>query len=116
MRVERTHVNHTPAQLFDLVADVERFPEFLPWVMAAHVRRRDAHTLWTDMTMGTRFIRRQFSTVAHLDRPYHQLRAQRRFLGYAQQAVIGDDRWRRRRLARLMRAGGEQQRQHDGDR
>ena len=70
MRIERTHVNHTPAQLFDLVADVERFPEFLPWVVAAHVRRRDAQTLWTDMTMGTRFIRRQFSTVAHLDRPH----------------------------------------------
>ena len=70
MRSEHIHDNHTSAQLFDLVADVERYPQFLPWVIAAHIRHRDAHTLWVDMTMGTRFFRRQFSTVAHLHRPH----------------------------------------------
>ena len=31
-------------QLFDLVADVARYPEFLPWCHAARVRKRDGAT------------------------------------------------------------------------
>jgi len=62
-------MNYTAAQLFDLVADVERYPEFLPWVIAARIRRREGQTLWVDMTMGTRLLRKQFATIALLDRP-----------------------------------------------
>jgi coenzyme Q-binding protein COQ10 len=31
---------YTPEQLYRLVADVERYPEFLPWCLAARVRKR----------------------------------------------------------------------------
>jgi len=67
---ERLHLKFTPTQLFDLVADVEHYPDFLPWVIAARILRRDDQTLWVDMTMGTRFVRRRFSTTARLDRPH----------------------------------------------
>ena len=33
--VERHHSRHTPAQLFDLVVDVEQYPNFVPWVISA---------------------------------------------------------------------------------
>jgi coenzyme Q-binding protein COQ10 len=66
---ERLHLNYEATQLFDLVADVERYPEFLPWVIAARIHRRKDQTVWVDMTMGTNFLRRRFSTVAQLDRP-----------------------------------------------
>ena len=59
----------TPTQLFDLVADVERYPEFLPWVIAVYVRRRQDQTIWVDMTIGTGLLRKRFSTVAVLERP-----------------------------------------------
>ena len=49
---ERLHLKFTPTQLFDLVADVEHYPDFLPWVIAARILRRDDQTLWVDMTMG----------------------------------------------------------------
>ena len=67
--VERIHSKHTPAQLFDLVADVEQYPNFVPWVISARVTGRKDNTMWTDMTMGTGFLCKQFTTVASLDRP-----------------------------------------------
>ena len=67
--VERIYSQHTSAQLFDLVADVEQYPNFVPWVLSARVTGRKDDTMWTEMTMGTGFFRRQFTTVASLHRP-----------------------------------------------
>ena len=67
---ERQHLPYAAAQLFDLVADVERYPEFMPWVIEARVRRRRGHTIMVDMTVGTGPLRKQFSTVATLNRPH----------------------------------------------
>jgi coenzyme Q-binding protein COQ10 len=41
---ERKIVPFAPRQMFDLVADVPRYPEFLPWCTAARVRRVEART------------------------------------------------------------------------
>ena len=38
---ERKVAPFAPQQLFGLVADVPRYPEFLPWCTAARVRRRE---------------------------------------------------------------------------
>ena len=35
--IERHHSRHTPAQLFDLVVDVEQYPNFVPWVISARL-------------------------------------------------------------------------------
>ena len=67
---QRQHLKYTAPQLFDLVADVGRYPEFLPWVIEARVRRRIDHTVLVDMTMGVGALRRRFSTVAVLHRPH----------------------------------------------
>lgn len=42
---ERRAVGHAPHQLFALVADVARYPEFLPWCQAARVRKRESATV-----------------------------------------------------------------------
>jgi len=70
MRIERAHSSYTEVQVFDLVADVESYPQFLPWVIEARVMRRHDSTVWVTMTMGTRLLRRQFATVAKLERPH----------------------------------------------
>jgi len=67
---ERTHLSYLPTQLFDLVADVEHYPEFLPGVFAARVRRYEGQTVWVELTVGSQFIRKRFSSVAQLDRPH----------------------------------------------
>lgn len=69
---ERLHLHYTRQQMFDLVAEVERYPEFVPWVIAARIRHRKDHTVFVEMTMGTRLMSRQFSTEAALHRP-HQI-------------------------------------------
>ncbi len=69
-RIEHYHLPYSPTQLFDLVGDVARYPEFVPWIMGAHVYRRSGHKVWTEMVAGTRLLRQRFSTVATLDRPH----------------------------------------------
>jgi len=39
MRKERV-LPYTPEQLFSLVADIERYPEFLPWCVGARIKKR----------------------------------------------------------------------------
>lgn len=80
---------HTPEQMFALVADIERYPEFLPLCEALAVRsrrERDERTvLVADMTVGYKAIRETFSTqvllkpddkaidVKYLDGPFKYL-------------------------------------------
>lgn len=65
-------VQHTAEQMFDLVADVERYPEFLPLCEALSVRsrkERDGRVLLVaDMTVGYKAIRETFTTQVLLNR------------------------------------------------
>ncbi|NGN39981.1 type II toxin-antitoxin system RatA family toxin [Mesorhizobium sp. CGMCC 1.15528] len=64
------HVGHTPDQMFALVADVEKYPQFLPLCEALSVRsrkERDGRTLLVaDMTVGYKAIRETFTSQVHL--------------------------------------------------
>ncbi len=59
---------HTPDQMFDLVADVERYPEFLPWCVGARVRSRDERLLVADLIIGFKGFRQSFTSRVTLDR------------------------------------------------
>ncbi len=66
-------VNHTPQQMFDLVADVESYPEFVPLCQSLRVRRRfagmdGAEVLTADMEVGYKAIRERFTSRVTLDR------------------------------------------------
>lgn len=65
-------VRHTPDQMFDLVADVERYPEFLPLCEALTVKSRKERDgkilLVADMTVGYKSIRETFTTQVLLNR------------------------------------------------
>lgn len=67
--VQRQHLQYTAPQLFDLVADVERYPEFVPGVIKAGIRQRKDHTILVDMTIAVGPLRKRFSTVGVLHRP-----------------------------------------------
>jgi coenzyme Q-binding protein COQ10 len=67
-------VRHAPVQMFRLVADVEKYPEFLPLCEALHVRRRvqsgdGIETLVAEMSVGYKAIRETFTTRVTLDEP-----------------------------------------------
>jgi len=66
---ERKIVAYKPEQLFDLVADVAKYPEFLPWCVAARIRSQTEHELVADLTIGFGPFRESFTSRVNLDRP-----------------------------------------------
>ncbi len=73
-RFETTRlVRHAPETMFDLVADIERYPEFVPMCTSLVIRRRHADeqgrtVLTADMAIGYKMIREVFTTRVVLDR------------------------------------------------
>ncbi len=66
-------VPHSPVQMFDLVADVEKYPQFVPLCESLRVRRRSqsgegVEILVADMSVGYKSIRETFTTRVTLDR------------------------------------------------
>ncbi len=67
-------VAHTPQQMFELVADVDSYPEFVPLCEELRVRRRvqsgeGIETLVAEMSVGYKAIRETFTTRVTLDEP-----------------------------------------------
>lgn len=58
--------------MFDLVADVEKYPEFLPWCVALRVLKRhqeeDGGTLLAEMVVAYKVFRERFRTEVLLDK------------------------------------------------
>ncbi len=67
---ERRVLPYTADQLFTLVSEIERYPEFLPWCIAARHRRREGNVVWSDLIIGFRMIREHFTSRVTLDRPH----------------------------------------------
>lgn len=55
-------VPHTCAQMFDLVAAVEKYPEFMPWCGGSEVQSRDEHGMQAAITISFAGIRQSFAT------------------------------------------------------
>ncbi len=67
---ERRAVPYTPEQIFDLVVDVERYPEFLPWCVAARIRKRESATTFVaDLIIGYKMFRERFTSHVSISRP-----------------------------------------------
>lgn len=66
---EQRLLPYTPEQLFDLVADIERYPEFLPWCVGARIKSRQENLLIADLVIGFKMIRERFTSRVTLDRP-----------------------------------------------
>ncbi|HWK47323.1 MAG TPA: type II toxin-antitoxin system RatA family toxin [Stellaceae bacterium] len=66
---EQRVLPYTPEQMFDLVADVEKYPQFLPWCMAARIRHRDGNEISADLAIGFKMYRERFTSRVTLERP-----------------------------------------------
>ena len=65
---EKRALPYSREQLFDLVADVERYPEFLPWCVGARIRKRDGDVFFADLVIGFKMIRERYTSKVVLDR------------------------------------------------
>ncbi|HWB48130.1 MAG TPA: type II toxin-antitoxin system RatA family toxin [Stellaceae bacterium] len=66
---EQRMVPYTPEQMYALVADIERYPEFLPWCVAARIRERRADFISADLIIGFKLFRERFTSRVRLDPP-----------------------------------------------
>ena len=74
----RRRVRHSAAEMFELVADVERYPEFVPLCRALTVRRRTpegvgVEVVIADMTVAYKLVRESFRSRVTLDKPKLQI-------------------------------------------
>jgi len=61
---------YTPAQVYDLVADVERYPEFLPWCVACRITKLESNTSFiADLAVGFKMVREKFTSRVTVDPP-----------------------------------------------
>ena len=70
----KRRVRHTAAEMFDLVADVKKYPEFVPLCSALTVRNHNENddgtsVLVADMTVAYKIIRETFTSRVTLDQP-----------------------------------------------
>jgi len=68
---EKRILPFTEEQLFDMVADVRRYPEFLPWCVGARIISRTDQELIADLTVGFKMFRETFRSQVLLTRPHH---------------------------------------------
>lgn len=82
---------YTPAQMFDLVADVARYPEFLPWTAAARIRSKKpcegGEVMEADLVISFKLFRERFGSrvtllrgegrilTEYLDGPFKHLKS-----------------------------------------
>ncbi|MDX1401664.1 MAG: type II toxin-antitoxin system RatA family toxin [Kiloniellales bacterium] len=116
---ERRVLPYSSAQLYNLVADVARYPEFLPWCIAARIKqKRDSHII-ADLVIGFKMIRERFTShvylneqemkidVSYVDGPFKHLRNHWIFEPHPDGCEIDfyvDFEFRNRLLQKLMEA------------
>ncbi len=57
---------YRPDQMFDLVAGVDRYPEFLPWCKAARITKREGDVFYADLVIAFKVFRERFSSKVTL--------------------------------------------------
>ena len=66
---ETRYLPYTPKQLFDLVSDVTRYDEFLPWVVAVRVRSASGKETVADLVVGFNAFKERFTSRVLKDPP-----------------------------------------------
>ncbi len=66
---EQRTLPYTAEQLFALVADVEKYPEFLPWCLSCRILRREDQLIYADLVIGYGVVREKFTSKVVLDSP-----------------------------------------------
>lgn len=69
---EKRALPYSPEQLYALVADIEKYPQFLPWCLGTRIRKREGNVVIADMSVGFKMIRERFTSKVTLT-PYQRV-------------------------------------------
>ena len=67
---ETRRLPYSAQQMFDLVADVKHYAEFLPWVVATRIKSDSETEMVADMLVGFNALREKFTSRVHKHRPH----------------------------------------------
>ncbi len=81
---ERRYAAYAPAQIYELVADVESYPAFLPWCTGCRIYSREGNVLHANLRVGFKMVSESFRSrvtldpveridIAYLDGPFRYL-------------------------------------------
>ncbi|MEQ8585892.1 MAG: type II toxin-antitoxin system RatA family toxin [Thalassobaculaceae bacterium] len=63
---EKRVVPYSPDQMYALVADVETYPQFLPWCVGARIKKREGSVFFADLMIGYKMVRERFTSRVEL--------------------------------------------------
>ena len=66
---EKRNLPHSSHHMFDLVSDVGKYPEFLPWCVGVRLKQRTEENISADMMIGYKMFREKFSCHVELNYP-----------------------------------------------
>ena len=66
---EQRLLGYSAEKIFDLVIDVDRYPEFLPWCLSANILKDDIDAFDADLVIGFKMIREKFGSRVKSQRP-----------------------------------------------
>ncbi len=67
---ETRHLPYSPEQMFNLVADVQSYEQFLPWVSATRIRSDSETEMVADIVVGFKGLSESFTSRVHKERPH----------------------------------------------
>lgn len=68
---ERRAMPYTPEQMFNLVAAVDLYPQFLPWCLASRITKREGNVFYADLVIGYKMVREKFGSRVTALKPDH---------------------------------------------
>ena len=66
---EKRHLPHSSQQMFNLVSDVAKYPEFLPWCVGTRIKEEDSQHIVADMVIGYKMFREKFTSRVEFSAP-----------------------------------------------
>ncbi|MCB1839972.1 MAG: type II toxin-antitoxin system RatA family toxin [Alphaproteobacteria bacterium] len=67
--IEKRNLPYTPEQLFTLVAEVDKYQQFLPWCQKSVIKRREGDVFYADLIIGYKMVREKFGSKVSLKYP-----------------------------------------------
>ncbi len=67
---EKRNLPYTKEQLFKIVSEVDKYPEFLPWCLASRITRWEGKNIfYADLIIGFKMVREKFGSKVTLESP-----------------------------------------------
>ena len=73
---EKKIVNHKPQDLFNLVVDIGKYPEFLPWCLGARVKKINENNLNADLIVGFKLYREVFKSNVVINKKQFEVKVE----------------------------------------